>query len=369
MVISIILLVSVVALPTIVSGLGERTLVSSVQALQGSLIAARDGAVLSGEPQGIRLMPSSTDATMFDRVVPLVIPPDYKAGLVSIYPAKVPYAAAVTGGLPCLVLEESPAHWEPSGSGWLFVLNEPTSWYGNLRLGDRIRIANSKPYVVCGPRAVVSDDLTVNADPALLSQTYTAPDGKTTATAAPEYLMLCNGVEDMQLLTGRNPDGTFYTYLGHNGFTDDGWDGIDNDGVNGVDDLGEWEPEVWTSAAGVNLPYTVSRRPVPGKPQSIMPLLVPVSLAASVVDPAAKPPVPTLYVSPLTGSIDLMIRPDGTVDISGPYAAPTSVSLGQSMSRFVVADPLGHQRSLTLWHRTGLMEADVTAKGQAETLP
>jgi prepilin-type N-terminal cleavage/methylation domain-containing protein len=351
-VISIILLVSVVALPSIVSGLGDRTLVSSVQALQGSIIAARDGAVLSGSPQGLRLMPSATDPTLFDRVVPLIVPPDYRNGLVSIYPSKA-YAPAMTGGLPCLVLEESPAHWEPSGTGWLFVPNEPTSWYHNIRLGDRISINGSKPYVVCGPRATISDDLTVNADPMLLLQTYTAPDGTTTAQASPEYLLLVNGIDDAPA----------------DGFVDNGWDGVDNDLLNGVDDAGEWETEVWTSAAGVNLPYLVTRRPVPGKPQAIVPLLVPVSLAASVVDPTATPPVPTLYVSPLTGSIDLMIRPDGTVDISGPYAAPSGVSLARSMSRFVLSDAQGHQRSLTLWHRTGLMEADVTAKGHFETLP
>jgi len=195
---------------------------------------------------------------------------------------------------------------------------------------------------------VIVNDLAVSADPLLLGHVYTAPDGTTqTPPLAPEFLLLTNGQDD-------NGDG----------FVDNGWDGIDNDNLNGVDDLAEWETEAWGVPAGANLSYSITRRPVIGTPQNTTKLHVPISLAASVIDPAATPPVPTLYVNPLTRSVDLMINPNGTVDTSGPYAAPSAVSLRQAYSRFVFVNPDGHSRSLTLWHRTGLVESDVDVTGK-----
>jgi len=353
-----VLLVSVVALPTIVASLGDRTTLSATQALQGALVTARDGAALAGVAQGVRLMPSTVNAGEYDRLATLVQPPNYASGLVTItgmdaagYTAT--YGPNVVNGRPCLVLEASPGHWVDTPTGWVFMAGEPTAWYGNIRLGDRIRINNGRPFTVCGPfttdaGGVIVNDLAVSADPLLLSHVYTAPDGMTTTPPlAPEFLLLCNGIDD-------NGDG----------FVDNGWDGIDNDNLNGVDDLAEWETETWGVPAGANLSYSITRRPAVGKPELAVNLLVPVSAAASVIDPAATPPVPTLFVNPLTRSVDLMIQPNGTVDTSGPYAAPSAVSLRQAYSRFVFVNPDGHSRSLTLWHRTGLVESDVDVTGK-----
>ena len=358
-VLAIVLLVSVVALPTIVASLGDRTMLNATQALQGALVTARDGAVLAGMARGVRLVPSAVNAGEYDRLAPLVQPPNYTSGLVTItgmdaagYTAT--YGPTVVNGRPCLVLEASPGHWVDTGGGtWTWEIHEHTCWYGNIRLGDRIRINGGRPYTVCGPfttdsSGVIVNDLAVSADPLLLSHVYTAPDGMTTTPPlAPEFLLLCNGIDD-------NGDG----------FVDNGWDGIDNDNLNGVDDVGEWETEAWGVPAGANLPYSITRRPVVGKPELTVKLLVPVNLAASVIDPAATPPVPTLYVNPLTRSVDLMIQPNGTVDTSGPYAAPSAVSLRQAYSRFMFVNPDGHTRSLTIWHRTGLVESDVDVTGK-----
>src|SRR5208282_1328653 len=106
-----------------------------------------------------------------------------------------------------------------------------------------------------------------------------------------------------------------------------------------------------------NAAYQVVRRPAPGNSQSIIGLGVGVSLSAS-----------TLLVNPLSGNVDLMINPDGTVDLSGPYATPTAVSLLQSWSTFVLQDASGNQRVLTLW-KTGRMAVNINGLGTPLALP
>ena len=340
-VITIIGLVSIFTIPAIVSSVGDQRILSSAQMLQGALVNARDLAAVTGRSCGVRLLPSDTIPGTFDRAMGLRSPENYVAGLVSVAPDKS-YSAAITGGLPCLVLEQSPLAWQQTEAGWVAVPNEPTSWTGNIRLGDRVQIRGQGSYCVCGPWDGQNGDLFVGLTAAPITQTYTAPDGVTQVTTTAEYLLLVNGRDDNQ-----------------DGFVDNGWDGIDNDQVNGIDDPGEWiETEAWTTPAGTNLSYQILRRPVALDPTAIVHFAVPVSLSAS-----------QLTVNAITGNVDVMIQTNGVVDMSGPYATPAAIQLGQNQSLFVFQDNDGHQHNVMIWTRTGRIEADVTAQGQYAVLP
>src|SRR5262249_8514103 len=59
-VILIILMVSAVALPTVVTSLSHRQMREAGAILQGALVGARDKAIHDGQPSGIRLLPDPT---------------------------------------------------------------------------------------------------------------------------------------------------------------------------------------------------------------------------------------------------------------------------------------------------------------------
>ncbi len=342
-VITIIGLISVIVLPGLVWTLTDRQVLTSAQLLHGALVGARDAAIGANAQCGIRLLPSAVNPDSLVQIMPLITPPTYSEGLISTYPG-TDYSSLTS--LPCLVVEQSPGTWVQTGITWAFLPNSPTNWSYNVRLGDHISWGG-KPYTVCGPTATANNDLSVNGQP--WQRTYTAPDGITQMTTTAEYLFLVNGVDDGQSIRAL----AWAAALGKvlhptDGYIDNGWDGVDND-LNGIKDLqdpDEWETEQWTGPLVSNVPYMIVRRPIPGLPQSAVTLSVGVSLSAS-----------TLLVNPLSGTVDLMIRPDGTVDLSGPYAAPSAVRMAQAKSVFVLQDSSGNQRSVTLWTQTGQVES------------
>lgn len=228
-VITIIGLVSAATIPTVVSVLGERHLIGSVQALQGAITQARDLAVSSNSPAGIRLMPSLTDPTKLDRVVPLFTPERYSEGMITMLPAPtVPGPLTITG-------------------------NGFSNWAYNVRLGDKVVIA-SHSYTVCGPMVNPNADLFVNIAPG----------------QPVEWLFLVNGIDD-----------------NHDGYVDNGWDGYNNDDQNGIDDPGEWETETWQSPVISNAlsPYVITRGPAPDAKHAIFELKTPIDLATSTLFP------------------------------------------------------------------------------------
>ncbi len=336
-VITIIGLVSAAVIAGVVWALGDQQLLASAQLLQGALVGARDAAIAANAPCGIRLLPSSANPDSLDRIMPLVTGPRYMEGLITTDPAPTDLLGHRVPGP--LTVEESPITWVQSGPAWVAQSNSPTSWAWNVRLGDRISWGG-RPYTVCGPNGRDNTDLFVHDN--TVSRTYTALDGVTqVGPFMVEFLLLANGVDDDM-----------------NGFIDDGWDGVDNNrDIQGqIDEADEWEIETWTGPAVSNIPYVLTRRPIPGNPQSTVSLSIGVDLSAS-----------TLLVNPLSGTVDLMIRPDGTVDLSGPYAAPSAVGLGQAKSVFVLQDPSPipgqpqqnvNQRTITLWTKTGRIESD-----------
>ncbi len=108
MVIAIILLVSVVALPSIISAYTHREVSEAARILQAALVGARDSAIKNNSPSGIRLLPDPTlnglnaaglmDPTMplaMNRIVPLDSAPDYSEGKVSVIKdVSSPFASA-----------------------------------------------------------------------------------------------------------------------------------------------------------------------------------------------------------------------------------------------------------------------------------
>lgn len=242
-VIAIIGLVSVIALPVVLPAIRHRQVSEAARTLQGTLVGARDQAIHDGQPSGIRLLPDPTypitrlpngqivpgPILAYNRVIPIGPAPNYSEGRVSIHEdvaggsSQYPAAIRTVGGhsgVPCLVLEQSVT--DKQG-----LPNAPTSWFWNIRVGDRIQPNNSGPwYTVVGPMTISpsqgNSEMFVNNGPA--------------GTALPilvggkpcEYLLLVNGRDD-----------------NGNGWVDEGYDGVDNNGDGLIDDGAEWERERW----------------------------------------------------------------------------------------------------------------------------
>jgi hypothetical protein len=157
----IVVLVSAVALPTVLPALARRQVSEAARLLQGALVGARDRAIHDGRPSGIRLLPDPAwplqyDATTgrlvpgqtlaYSRVIPIDPAPEYREGMVTVRPSAA-YAAAVVN-VPGLVLEEAPV--DRNGAP-----NPPVSWMWNIRVGDRLQLNDAGPwYTVVGPMQV-----------------------------------------------------------------------------------------------------------------------------------------------------------------------------------------------------------------------
>ena len=281
-VITIILIASVVALPSIVGGLSHRQVSEAARLLQASLAGARDSAIRDNGLAGIRLLPDPVVPNACNRIIPLSQPPAYSVGLVSCFPGTT-YAAGVMLGTQALVLEET----VQDAQG---LPLEPTSWYWNVRLGDKLQINQAGPwYTVCGPAFASTTEGFVNVDPSKPS-----PLGH-------DYLLLVNGYDDNQ-----------------DGYIDNGWDGVNT----------AWEQETWrgSMANGVTgATYSIRRRPMPGINARELPL------PSNVVIDLSRSNLPA-------ATLDLLCRPDGTWAPSLQYSVPTSIGLGGSWFQFWLAE-------------------------------
>ena len=243
-VITIVLLISVVAIPLIVPAISHRQVSEAARIVQGAIVGARDEAIHNNQPSGIRLIPDPafplarlangqidpSQPLVYNRIVPIGPAPAYSEGGVSTYPDAVGgssnYSAAfrtVNGqaGVPCLVIEAAVV----DSAGFP---TPPTNWFWNIRVGDKITIGPSggKQYTVVGPMAVTpaqgNSEMFVNiGPPGTALPTLNGPQPC-------EYLLLVNGRDD-------NKDG----------WVDSGFDGVDNNGNLIIDELAEWELEAW----------------------------------------------------------------------------------------------------------------------------
>ncbi len=364
-VLTIALLLSILAIPPIVGAINHRTGREGASIIQAALAGARDQAARDNSPAGVRLLPDPTipigrlpggqvdpAATLiYNRMIPLAMPPNYADGMAGIYPRDV-YPTTVTSGLPVLVIEESPGYWQPilpppaTGPKYVFLPNSPASWAWNVRVGDRLQLGGSGQfYTVVGPTiAAVNDnpDLFTNiglpGTKPLLSRTLPSPDGLQSVTALVEYLLLTNGRDD-----------------NGNGWTDEGWDGVDNNGNGLIDEASEWETEAWIlpmlAADAPNAAYTIERRPAP------MTATRELSLPSNIVVDVLRSRLP---VNRLTGFVDILINPDGTVRPNTFYSSPASVPMNGGFLHFWLSEradlgtmPTGSWWLVTLFAKTG----------------
>jgi prepilin-type N-terminal cleavage/methylation domain-containing protein len=303
-VIVIIVIVSAVALPTVLSAMSHRQVSEAARILQASLAGARDAAIRDNSPHGIRLLPDPVTPGAVNRIIPLSQPPAYSEGLVSILPAAVYDPVAVLLGTQALVLEEATTI-VVSG---ITLPSNPTSWFWNVRVGDKIQINQVGPWLtVCGPIVTANPEGFVNCGlPGTVS-----PLGH-------DYLLLANGYDDNQ-----------------NGWIDEGWDGVDNDGDTLIDETtcasfpahGEWEQETWRGAHTAGLvggTYLVRRRPIPGSGAKA------IDLPSNVVIDMGRSNLPVV--------LDLVCSPTGQWSPSLPYGVPSSISMGGSWLQFWLAE-------------------------------
>jgi prepilin-type N-terminal cleavage/methylation domain-containing protein len=303
----IILIVSAVALPTVLSALSHRQVSEGARILQAQLAGARDAAIRDNSLSGIRLISDPITPNAFNRFIPLSQPPSYSDGLVSIIPANAPYPATVLLGTQALVLEEQVL----TTVNGIALPNNPTSWFWNVRLGDKIQINNAGPWLtVCGPVVNQNPEGFVNVG---------APG--TLGPLGHDYLLLTNGYDDNQ-----------------NGWTDEGWDGVDNnlayELANGLpqltDDPLEWEQEVWlgSMASGVSgAPYRIIRRPMPGINARA------VVLPSNVVIDVSRSRLPVV-----NGTLDIIVTSNGNMAPSLPYTTPASLTLASRFFQFWLAE-------------------------------
>ncbi len=371
-VILIILLVSAVTLPVVLPAMAHREVSEAARILQGSLVGARDQALHNASPAGIRLLPDPafplvyllngqidpTQPLAVNRIIPIESAPEYTEGMLAPVGSvpngvfNIPYPA-VNGGGYYPVFNNSVAG-SPNGQanvlmvkeivvGSTGALNEPTSWFWNVRVGDKLQINGSGLwYTVVGPLVVTPQqgnaELFVNVGAPGTQSPLVDVQGNAAnpITVSPEFLFLVNGLDD-----------------NNNGWIDEGYDGVDNNyaaevanmGPYVTDDLFEWEHEAWpaiilTTGLGVSQPYTIQRRPAPA-PNSrevALPTNVVVDLTTWGNTFQERSQFPPGVINPYSGYVDILVYPNGTVVPTTIYSTPSSFGMSGAFFHFWLAE-------------------------------
>ncbi|MGP0068122.1 MAG: prepilin-type N-terminal cleavage/methylation domain-containing protein [Isosphaeraceae bacterium] len=376
-VILIILIVSAVALPVVLPAFSHRQVSEAARILQGAFVGAHDNAIHNNQPSGIRLLPDpnfnglnpstglldSSQILACNRIIPIDPAPEYSEGNVSII--GTPLQASTNGNFVAqggMSLLQQFAY--PVGANQSYPLqsvlmveesfyatgtlqpNPPTSWFWNIRVGDKIQINNAGPwYTVVGPMAIPPQGATINgtfyANPEMFVNTgppgiasplvrpYTASG--TSTTYQPDFLFLVDGRDDNK-----------------NGWIDEGWDGVDNNGDGQVDEVfgnygSEWETEVWQGAAGpsetTNMPYTIQRRPAPSS--SSREIALPTNVVIDLTSWGStleRSRMPTGAFNHYTGYVDIVVNPDGSVVPTTIYSNPATFGLGSAFIHLWLAE-------------------------------
>lgn len=380
-VVVIVILVSAVTLPTVLPALSHREVSESARILQAALVGARDAAIRANGPRGVRLLPdpvltvpslsdpikgSQAGSLMlaYNRFVPIEPAGDYKEGRVTIsstslgefipgvlhpipasgdprtpnfpplYPWNNPSDPTIT--YPCypgvpnpalgrvLMIEESVFINDTPPSP-----NPPTSWYWNIRVGDKLRIGDSgRHYTVVGPMSIRNPEMFVNigapGTPSPLVRRYPGLPNPTPI----EFLFLVNGQDD-----------------NNNGLVDEGFNGInDNMGSEAlmgipppglIDEflpnkpISEWEIESWVGtqkeAPAIDQPYVITRRPVPT--QGAREVSLPPGVVIDSTSWNATRERSRLPIDPNSLYVDIMLNPAGEVIPTTVYSTPATPGL------------------------------------------
>jgi prepilin-type N-terminal cleavage/methylation domain-containing protein len=356
-VVTIILIVSAVALPTIQTGIQHRQVFQAAALLQAALNAARDTAAKNSSSGGIRLVLDANLPGTCSTIVPLVQPPNYQTGSVNIFPGKdysvYSFTPPSNGNGQNLFLSTQALLIEGAITDANGFPVEPTNWNWNVRLGDQIQINNSGSwYTVVGPMLVppqggnfqVFDPTTggfvtefianpeffVNVGAPGTPLTQTLPNGKQIQIAL-DYL----------LVTDQRDDNA-------NGWTDEGWDNVDNNGNNLTDEPAEWEVEQWQGylKQGITLtPYVIRRRLMPDSPTKTL------TLPSNMVVDLSRSNLPTTAITGTTVVSDIVINANGSMSVSLPYSGLASMGITSSFYQFWLAErgDVGGQTPLGQW--------------------
>lgn len=358
-VVLIVTLLSAAMIPVVLPAINASRIQSAASLVYGELTKAHDIAVRQNRASGVRLVPDPIDPTRptivtASRLIAIESGPDYSEGQVGrhfqglyVPPAGLPQLAGPLN--PYLVVHEEKYENIAIGGGNVITIpRSPTSWFYNLRQGDKLRLNDSgHVYTIAGPITNPNIAYRPNgsvADPA----NNPAPNAERLINFGPpaiyppslpgntqfEFLFLTNGQDDDD-----------------DGYIDEGFDGIDNDGdgvidpgFNGLDDDGDGsidEPDelfyhrnsdgsasYFDPSMGNQLPneyekerfvrspagntvsdYTVSRRPVvsPGAREVTLPENTFIDLTSwNLTRERSRVPI-----DPYSGVTDILIAPNG----------------------------------------------------------
>ncbi len=388
----IIMLLTAAMIPVVLPAIQQNEIRSAANLVYGELTRAHDQAVRDNRPGGIRLIPDAIDPTRpqvvtASRLIAIEIGPDYSEGLVRprLFDPPGGFPNPTPPGLPdptlfannvaypyLTVLEDK---WENVGSPGnpILVPRTPTSWFFNLRQGDRITLGDQgKSYTVAGP--ITNPTISYRpggsvADPNGVVANYRNP--------APNPERLINYGPDSLYDTSSPGTRTFeFLYLmdgvdnDEDGFQDEGFDGVDNDGdgivdpgFNGLDDNGDGHIDEWyevylhrnadgsliypgcpdTNMPGAALPpayaneyepeqgprrlpasgymsYSVSRRPVVSR--GARELALPGQTVVDLTSWNLTRERSRLPIDPYSGVVDIVIAPNGQLVAQGANANP-----------------------------------------------
>jgi prepilin-type N-terminal cleavage/methylation domain-containing protein len=368
-VITIILIVSIASIPVVMPALNERRVSSGALLLQAELTRARDTAIRANAPRGVRLLPDRTaggalafvplrfpppvnaaadyaeflrSAPGYTRLIAIEPGPDHTEGQVRSFNAGLDLGQM--GGLSALDVALWRTVWESKVTSNVtpFLPRSPTSWYWNVRRGDRIRLAGSgRSWIIVGPMLVPNGPGNPEA-----YVNWGAPGAFTSLPGLP-----ATSKEFLIVLDGEDNDA--------DGFVDEQFDGLDNNddgvidpGFNGRDDNGnniidepaelfyvavvglppEMEPEAVPDLEptdGEAIGYTIDRQPVPsiGARELALPAGAAIDLTTWMAGgTAGMPGVPErsrLPIDPYSGYIDVMVAPNGQIVLPSAGRAVT----------------------------------------------
>ena len=335
-VIVIIAAVSAIALPAILPAFQHRQISEGARILQGALAGARDEALKTGSPAGVRILPDPTFPLLYlasgqidpaqpiaaNRIIPIAPAPNYDEGLVS----QVDTMTLPAGFMPypALIVCEQAASFSAATPPQAQA-NNPTSWFWNIRIGDKIQFKGAgRWYTVVGPMFVTpaqgNSELFVNAGQAGTQSPFSQMQAG--LNVSPEFLWLVNGQDDN--VNGWTVDpghGHGWTITRMAPLT--GW-------LNGKPSHGR----VPRSRPARATPSP--RRPAPTSNSREVSL--PTNVVIDLTTWGGTRERSRLPMNAYTGYVDILVNPNGTTTYNLPYSTPAAAQTVGPFFHFWLAE-------------------------------